>query len=64
MFINTLETEQDIEKYKSWLETKSSHVLKLFIKNFERDLTREEPWYVNHKLRIELVSSEIKRRLN
>lgn len=64
VFMNKLETTQDIVDYKEWLKTRPLHFLYHFNNNFKRDMQRENPIYVNHALRIELVNAEIKKRLN
>jgi hypothetical protein len=64
LIINKLETQQEIEDYKKWLGTRPRHSLNYFIKMFKRDMNLENPVYVNHKLRIKLVTDEINNRLN
>lgn len=62
--LNYLENEQEIEKYRQWLKSKPTHTLRIYIKNFIRDIERENPLYIKHSLRIELAEDEINSRLN
>lgn len=64
LIINQLKSQQEIEDYKKWLQTRPKHSLNYFIKMFKRDMNLESPVYVNHELRIKLVTDEINNRLH
>lgn len=64
LIMNKLESQQDIEEFKQWLETKSLRKLNIYLNNYKRDLKKDYQQFVNHELRIELVSNEINKRIN
>lgn len=62
IIVNRLETQEEIDNYKTWLMGKSSHYLKCLTLNFDMDMKKDEPTYPNISLRIELLKNEIERR--
>lgn len=62
IYMNPLETEDEIKQYKEWLASKGTYYLKCVLGNFERDKKREQPRYVKIDLRIELANQELNKR--
>lgn len=64
VIINRLETPQEIENYKLWLQGKSLRSLRTYLSIFNRNSKQSDSRYPNLKLRKDLVENEINSRLN
>lgn len=64
IYMNRLDNEEEISKFKAHLETRATRSLEHFIRLYERDLKLNSQHYVKHDLRIKLVNEEINKRSN
>lgn len=64
VYMNPLETEEDIKEYKEWLASKGTYYLKCVLGNYKRDKAREKPRYLKVDLRIKLATKEFNKRIH
>ena len=61
-YLNPLETDEEIQKYSKWIQSKPNYNLYCILNTIKRDKIKSNQRYIKHAKRIKLITNELTTR--